>query len=610
MNSDCRKYSWFALVICFVLGSAVYANSLDVPFYLDDFRNFLDNPSLRLKELSLASLRGVIHNSTLWTRPVSNISFALNYYFSQENVTGFHAVNILIHIGTGFFLYQLAFATLSTPALKTRYNDRFLIALLAAGLWLVHPLHVQSVTYIVQRMTSMAVMFYILSLWLYVEGRLGKRRSARWVWHGFSIAAGLLAVGSKEIAATLPIIVVLYEWYFFRDLDRQWLYRQVWLLAIIVLFAALLYAIYAENPIDLTAAYDKRPFTMAERLLTEFRVVMFYGSLLFFPHPGRLNLDHHVPLSLSLFDPITTSLSLAALIILLAVSIRLARSHRLLSFAILWYGINLFIESSVIGLEIIFEHRTYLPSVFVLFAVTATLYQLIRPKWAAVFLVVIAMGLCSFWTVVRNNTWRDPVVFWRDSAAKSPGKARPFINLSVAYRERGHFDDAIAAAQEAIRIDARFINGFVALGRAYLEKGETDQAITAYREALARMPEYADVYNALAEAYLKKGMVSEAREALQENLRLKPSSYEALVNLASIKAYQGSYREAITDYQRAMEIGGENPDILFNLAVAYGQAGDIPNAILTYERVLSLQPEDPEARENLEKLRRNHPASR
>ncbi|MHB8809245.1 MAG: tetratricopeptide repeat protein [Desulfobulbaceae bacterium] len=602
MRGETRD-SWLVLAACMALGFAVYANSFEVPFYLDDLRNFIDNPRARLRDLSPGSLWRAAFDSPLWTRPLANLSFALNYYVHQESVAGYHSVNILIHALTAFFLFLLTRATLATPALVTVRHDRLLLPALAALLWLVHPLHTQSVTYIVQRMNSMAVMFYLASLWLYARGRLEGPLSS-WRWFALAGAAALMAMGSKEVALTLPVFIALYEIYFFRELDRRWLRGLVLVLAGLALCLLLAFFLVADDPLRLLTVYEKRPFTPGERMLTELRVVLWYLGLLFFPHPGRLNLDHDIVVSQSLLSPPATLLSLAAILLLLALAVVLARRQRLLSFALFWYFGNLLIESSFLNLELIFEHRTYLPSIFVIIALVALWLQQVRTRWLSVGSIVLLIALFSFWTVERNRLWQDPVAFWEDSAAKAPGKARPFINLSVAYRERGDYARAIAAAQTAIRLDPRFVNGIFALGSAYLEQGDLDLAIATFQDVLRRMPEYADVYNGLAVAYLRKGMLTEAAAALRENLRLDPDNFRALVNLAAIKSYQGRDQEALKDLQRAVELGGDSPDVLFNLAVAYARSGNVDQAMRTYRQVLEMNPGDNEARKNLELLQK------
>ena len=167
----------------------------------------------------------------------------------------------------------------------------------------------------------------------------------------------LLAVGSKENAVTLPFFILLYEWYFFQNLANDWLKRRLSVIIGVLVFSALLSFLFlGPNPLEtIMAGCEDRTFTLTERFLTQFRVVIHYISLLVYPHPSRLNLEHDFALSYSLFYPITTLFSIGAIIALLGLAIYLAKKKRLISFCILWFLGNLIIESSIIGLEIIFE---------------------------------------------------------------------------------------------------------------------------------------------------------------------------------------------------------------------------------------------------------------
>ncbi len=190
-------------------------------------RNIQNNPHVRLTKLTLEGITRAGLESPASKRPVANISFALNYYFDHYNVLGYHLVNVLIHITTGILLYFFSKNTLSIPSLHSTYATDRRIPFFTALLWLVHPIQTQSVSYIVQRMNSMAAMFYVLAFLLYVRGRLAKKEQIRWPWFVGCGFAGMLALGSKEIAATLPFFILLYEWYFFQDLGIAWLKRHL-----------------------------------------------------------------------------------------------------------------------------------------------------------------------------------------------------------------------------------------------------------------------------------------------------------------------------------------------------------------------------------------------
>jgi hypothetical protein len=348
-----------ALLICSLLFLVffIYSNTLHGPFTLDDQNNIEDNPNVRLTRLTFGGIKGAGLQSPMKGRPLSYISFGLNYYIHRYDVLGYHLVNILIHASAGIFLYLFLQTTMSLPPVRSRYEPYGWLPFVAALIWLIHPLQTQSVTYIVQRMNSMAGMFYVLAFFLYVRARLAEERWQRWALFTGCAVSGVLSLGSKEISATLPFFIFLYEWYFFQDLNWSWLRRRLFLFVVLFTFLATVALVYlGANPVEkVLSGYAARDFTLTQRVLTQFRVVLFYLSLLLFPHPSRLNLDHDFPLSHSLLNPVTTILSMVAIVGLVVLAIYLARRERLLSFCILWFLGNLVIESSVIGLEI---HQT------------------------------------------------------------------------------------------------------------------------------------------------------------------------------------------------------------------------------------------------------------
>ncbi|MCE4606746.1 MAG: hypothetical protein F7B59_05370, partial [Desulfurococcales archaeon] len=378
-----------------VLILLIYSNTFNVPFVFDDKPNILNNHYIQIKSLTLDGIKNAAFKSPCHNRPVANISFALNYYFHQYNLFGYHAVNISIHIITGILLYFFIKITLeitrekdSTPP-GIKRQEPWLIAFLTALIWATNPIQTQAVTYIVQRMTSMAAMFYILSMLMYVKGRLADKRNGKYIFFGLSILSGLLAMGSKEISATLPFFIFLYEWYFLQDLDKTWFKTKIIPLACVTLIFAILGFIYmGGHPIEnILKGYETRNFTLYQRVLTEFRVVIFYISLILFPHPFRLNLDHYFSISHSLINPPTTLISLVTILGLIGLALYLAKKERIISFCILWFFGNLVIESSVIGLELVFEHRNYLPSMMVCLLIVLLAFRYIKPRWIAITLI-------------------------------------------------------------------------------------------------------------------------------------------------------------------------------------------------------------------------------
>jgi len=588
----------------------IYSNTLGSPFVFDDGHNILRNPHIRLTKLTLKGIRSAGIESPSPQRPVSNISFALNYYFHQYNTLGYHLVNILIHITTGFFLYFIIKTTLTilissscdqfSNSLISQSLNPSVASFFAALIWLVHPIQIQSVTYIVQRMNSLAAMFFIISLLLYAKGRIVQQQPvpgtkhplSHYFWFAGCVLAGMLAIGSKEIAATLPFFIFLYEWYFFQNLSRTWLKRNIFLLASIVIILSFFVFFYLGlHPLkSILSGYTHRDFTLTQRVLTEFRVVIFYLSLLILPHPSRLNLDHHFLISSSLIDPATTLLSIVAVTGLIGTAFYTAKKNRLLSFSILWFLGNLVIESSVIGLEIIFEHRNYLPSMFISLMVVVLIFRYINSKSTGVVVLFLIVILCSLWTYERNSVWCNEVTLWQDSVEKSPHKSRPQNNLGLALAKQDRTAEAISHYTEALRINPDFAEAHNNMGLALEKLGKTAEAVRHYAEALRINPGFKEVHSNLGLILIKKERADDAIRHYNRVLKMNPDFAEAHNNLGLALAKQGNLNEAVKHFTKAVKINPDNTNAHNNLGLAYEKQGKTAAALRHYKEALRLNP--------------------
>jgi hypothetical protein len=351
-----------------------YSNTFHVPFHFDDRPNITENPNVQIKVFTWDRIERLVKNTYKETiRVFSYFTLALNYYFGGFNVFGYHLVNFVIHIASGIFLYWFLMLTFNLPSLIEKYGAiSYKVALFSSLIFISHPIQTQSVTYIVQRMASMAGMFYLLSLTLYIKGRLSTGRP-RVLYFGGMVLSYLLGIFSKENVAILPLFIALYEFYFFQRLDLSRKGRKILLslAGVLLILGVLGWIIWGGRYINLvTQGYEYRTFTMSERVLTQFRIVLYYVTLLIYPHPSRLNLDYDFPISKTILDPATTLVSILIIAGLVGYSVWIAKKRPVLSFFILWYFGNLVIESSIFPLEMVYEHRLYLPAVgpFVLFS--------------------------------------------------------------------------------------------------------------------------------------------------------------------------------------------------------------------------------------------------
>ncbi len=350
-----------------ILALLAYANTFRSPCSSTTNPTLPSIPSVHLKTLSLQWLNQLIKlNCSDSIRVFAYFTFALNYYFGGVQVFGYHLVNLLIHLGSGLALYGFLLLTFNLPSLRERYGSRaFPIALFSSLLFLCHPIQTQSVTYIVQRMTSLGGMFYLLAMLLYVKGRLASGNRSTLYLAGM-VLSYLLGLFTKENVAILPLFIALYEFYFFQNLEvsrkgkKALLYAAGFALGI----GLLMVLVWGQRYVDvMIVGYRMRDFTLTERVLTQFRVVLYYLSLLAWPLPSRLNLDYDFPTSHGILDPPATLIAILVVAGLVGCAVWRAKKQPLVSYFILWYFGNLVIESSIFPLEMVYEHRLYLPLV-------------------------------------------------------------------------------------------------------------------------------------------------------------------------------------------------------------------------------------------------------
>ena len=521
------------MLIVLLLLSA-YSNSLYAPFVLDDFHSFVKEPKVLGFTFDLVGLKNLATTKFGVRRYIPMLSFVLDLKWGGGSLAAFHATNIAIHLLATFSLLFLLQSLLLFPKANSVFiiddkNCSTIFVVIIVAFWSLNPVQTNAVTYIVQRMTSIATLFYFLSLGSYVRGRfyhLAKGLSKKSIFFYItSLICFISAMMSKEIAATLPIMAFFIEWLFVEDSGLLTVLKKY---KIIVIFLSILIIIVISYKFYhgwLLGGYAKRHFSLSERLLTELRIVASYCTLLLLPLPRWMNLEHDVALSTSLFSPLTTFFSLIFITSAIIIAWKLRDKQPLIAFGIFWFFINLVIESSIIPLELKFEHRLYLPSAGFYLVLILGLYELYlfccgnnfsldRIKIFVSVAVIICSGL-SFLTYTRNMVWKDSVSLWQDCISKAPDKARTHSNLATEWLKRGENERALEEAEKAINLGVKgYEEYWVAacdIVKSLSDMGKYEQAINKGEFLRAKAPEGAKknsyslfLFN-LGEAYRANG---------------------------------------------------------------------------------------------------------
>jgi protein O-mannosyl-transferase len=432
------------LLASLLLVLLVYLPGMSGGFVFDDYANILVNDDLKGEALTVKGLleAGWSGMAGPLRRPLAMMSFALNYATTGDFVAGFKLTNLVIHLVNGVLLFVLLRLILSAHSKQTGQVGLNLpmVAAVAAAIWLLHPLNLTSVLYIVQRMTSLSAMFSLAAMICYCAGRRrleGNGRGGWWLIGGGVPGFTALGLLSKENAAlTIPLIALIEVCFFrlrtHRPRDRTLLISLFVPLLVLPVVAALVYLI--ANPDFLAGRYAGRPFTLGERLFTEARVLWFYLSLLLVPRLSRFGLHHDdYQLSTSAVDPATTGIALGGIAIAIILAAVALRRRPLVTFAIGWYLIGHALESSIIPLELVHEHRNYLPGMGVIFALsyaTAVLFQRHRSTRLLPLLSVVIVILCATVTFIRAGDWSDPVTLAVVEAERHPNSFRAVYELA------------------------------------------------------------------------------------------------------------------------------------------------------------------------------------
>jgi len=412
-------------LICLLI-LLVYWPGLSGGYVFDDFPNIVHNDNIRMEHLTPGALASAAFSSGSGplSRPLSMASFALERHFFGLAPFPMKLTNLLIHVVNTLLGFLLLRALIS--GLQSRHPERVrllvspqTLALLVATAWALAPINLTGVLYVVQRMESLATLFMLAGLLAYVHGRnlvdQGQaRRGWSWLLGGLCFGGGL-GVLAKETAVMLPLYALLIEWLLFglgkdNPIMRKHLLRLYGLILVLPGIAALL--LYLPGILS-GSAYAHRPFTLEERLWTQAHVLWHYLYWIVAPSPGALTLYHDsFPVVRGLFQPWTTLLAVAGLAGLLLGTLKLRRSAPLLTLGILWFFAMHLLVSTALPLEMVYEHRNYLPSLGVFLAVLGLLFtgrdgdSLILGRQALATGLIVIYGFLTF---LRANEWSDPV---------------------------------------------------------------------------------------------------------------------------------------------------------------------------------------------------------
>jgi len=564
----------------------LYGHTLDVPFYLDDFSSIRENPVIYDWQGTFGELW---HYAAL--RIVGYFTFALNFQFHQFQFAGYHIVNISIHFLTSCTVFALLWSLLQTPALKDNTSDttKRWLPLIVALIFLAHPLQTQAVTYIVQRLASLAALFYIASMACFVQARLSKRLLFINLWLFTCTLFTLLAFFTKQNTATLPIALFLIEWVFFtgEGQRKRLLISGISAFVGVIIVWIILALAFGKNPFSLQAMEALTKETTAisrdSYLATQFSVLWTYIRLFFLP--VDLHIDYSYPITAHLWS-FKALFAFAGHLLLVSAAVRYFRRFPLFAFGILFYYLAHAVESSVIPIrDVAFEHRTYLPNLGLMILcawwLIEKLPQLLDKKITQVIVLALLIVL-SITTWYRNELWRNPVALWTDNVKHAPDKRRDWVILGKHLIQEGKPREAIIALDRAIE---------------YKKNPDGSMSKTLSTEAMLN----------LIVAHKRLGEYDHALIWLNAGLNSKLSAFDRakfLVNQGNVFYELRRYAESEASYREAVNVYPQSLTARANLASILAATGRFAEAEKMYLEILAIDPNNMTVKENLKRIKK------
>jgi len=606
------------LALPLALAAAAYGRVLDGEWVYDDLITIQRNAAV--KDLGPAVPARIVDGFLRGQRPVAELTLALNYAAGRLDPRGYHLVNLLVHLATAVLVWVF---TRAVARLAGAPRPEWL-ALAVAGVFAVHPLQSEAVSYVTQRSEALASGLYLATLLLVLAAErrgLGRRGAPFW-------AAGLvtfvLALGSKAIAVTLPVAWLLLAATVpsadARTLLLGWRRRVLALLP----FAAV-DVWFATRTLGATAAHPDVGFSIPglspwSYLLTQLRVVMVYLRLLLWPSGQNGDWDFRV--SRTLADPavIVSGLCLVALaagaVALVARAGRWsgtsAGAARVAGFGVLWFFLVLSVTSSLVPLsDPLVEHRVYLASWGVMAAVAVGLLLLLDEVPRRWLPMAIAAAVAVGWAAPaaalyrRNAVWETAGAFWEDVVAKSPAKARGYMSLSYVAMGQGNLEEAIRLGNVALQLvrpqGPLYVPLLRNLGGIYLLLGRPYDAEVLLRRALEKDDAAVEILTNLAIALAMKRDLDEAERVAARAVALAPSRAEGWNTLGRVKLARGLAQEALPMFERSIQLDPDLATPRGNLGAALAALGRREEACAAWAAVDVGR--DPRLRTNLARAR-------
>lgn len=573
MNKKEKKIVSISIIVLIAILS--YANSLNNSFVWDDNvliveNDFVKNPKY-FKEIfskDFFDISGVEFNFKYgYYRPVITLSYLIDHSIWKLNPSGFHLTNILLHAFNSVLIYLILFSLL----------ENNFIPFLASIIFAAYPVHTESVTWISGRTDVMAGFFFFLSFYFYQRGNRGDRADMK--LYIVSVLSFAMALLSKEMAFSLPLILIVYDYLFCPSESYSFKKGIVNILpffAVMGLYSIIRFAVLQIHTINELDKSVTKGITIYSNILSFLKtIIIVYLEKLIFP----IDLDAYIQnnFSLSLFEP-DVIFSVIVLLLLLLVVAKCWKKQKLIAFSVSFFLLSLAPLSNFIRISgprdmgfMSAERFLYIPS-FAFSLFLAVLFEKLisgrKKKYAAYILIAVLLFIFTARTIYRNLDWKDNKTLFAKTIKLAP--------------------------------ESSLLNHI--MGNEMVRERKYDEAIKYYKKALSLNPYSYASYHNMGVIYFDRGDIENAVRSFLKALEIKPDYIQSHYNLGLLYDKIGLEDDAISEFKKVIEITQRYPQAHNSLGVIYAKRGFYEDAERKFRTAIELDPEYKAARENLKNL--------
>jgi hypothetical protein len=547
-----ENFNLISVGLMLVVAAAAYYNSFSGPFVLDDILAIRDNPTLRELWPLSSPLAPIPGGLTVSGRPTFNLSLAINHAISGTNVWSYHALNLLIHLLAGLALFGIVRRTLE----KIAHPAALPLSLLAAMLWIAHPLQTESVTYMVQRAESLMGLLYLVTLYAVLRSADSRRP---WIWSMAAVSACAVGMGTKEVMATAPVIILLYDRTFLAGTFLEAWRKRKWSYVLLALtWIPLIWLIALTGNRDTSAGFGVAVPWWSHAMMQP-AAIAHYLRLFLWPHP--LIFDYGVIEPQGVRDVLPFALIVLPLLVMTTMGLI---RNTYWGFLGAWFFLILAPTSSLLpsGRQTFSEHRMYLPLAALSVAAVLALFALLRRRTRLTVLVgTLWVGALCLVTIDRNKDYRSDLALYANVVSTYPHNAYGQFVYATALLGRGQDAEALKHLDIAVKLKSD--DKAIHINRAYalLRLNRMAEAIPEYEAGFRLGPVSPDTFLGYATALVSVGRMDEGMGYFSDYTRRRPQDASAHYTVGQLLLAAGRNTEAIEYLVRAQAIAPGVPEI-------------------------------------------------